>query len=59
MKGDDFKDMMKKEAKDLSKDSKFQENDGAMNSYSPDMFYEKPEETTSSDSAESGKGGKS
>ena len=59
MKGDDFKDMMAKEAKDLSKDSKFQANEGAMNSYSPDMFYEKPEETTGSDSADSGNSGNS
>ncbi|MBQ7504362.1 MAG: hypothetical protein IJT79_03490 [Ruminococcus sp.] len=51
MKGDDFKDMMKKEAKDLSKDSKFQQNDGAVNSYNPDMFYEKPEETSSTGSS--------
>lgn len=51
MKGDDYKDMMKKEAKNLSKDKKFQQNDGAINSYNPDMFYEKPEETTSSDGA--------
>ena len=54
MKGDDFKDMMSKEAKDLSKDKKFQEDEGAMNSYSPDMFYEKPEETSSTGSAAGG-----
>ena len=51
MKGDDFKDMMKKEAKDLSKDKKFQENEGAINSYNPDMFYEKPEESSSTGSS--------
>ena len=49
MKGEDFKDMMSKQAKNLSKDKKYQKNDGAINSYNPDMFYEKPEETTSSD----------
>ena len=46
MKGDDFKDLMSKEAKALSKDKKFEQNDGAIDRYDPDMFFEKPEETT-------------
>ena len=48
MKSDDFKDLLEKEAKALDKDKKFEQNDGAINSYSPDMFFEKPEETSSS-----------
>ncbi len=51
MKGDDFRKIMSTEAKALDKDKKFEQNDGAIDRYNPDMFYEKPEETsTSSDS---------
>ena len=55
LKGDDFKDMMKEQAKALDKDEKFEQNDGAINRYKPDMFFEKPEETTAAaDSNDSG-----
>lgn len=49
MKGEDFKDLMAKQAKNLDKDKKFEQNDGAIDSYDPNMFFEKPEDTTSSD----------
>ena len=47
MKGDDFKDLMAKEAKALDKDKKFEQNDSAIDSYDPNMFFEKPEEEAS------------
>lgn len=56
MKSDDFKKLLKDEAKNLSKDDKFSENEGYINQYSPDMFYEKPEETTTTAGDDSGSG---
>ncbi len=56
MKSDDFKKLLKKEAKDLSKDKKFSENEGYINKYSPDTFFEKPEETTTTAGNDSGSG---
>ena len=47
MKGDDFKDLLKDTADSLKKDKKFSKNDGATGAYDPNMFYEKPEPTTS------------
>lgn len=50
MKSDDFKKVLKDEAKKLSKDKKFSENESYIDKYKPDMFYEKPEETSESSS---------
>ena len=52
MKSDDFRDIVSKEAKALDKDDKFEKNEGAINGYKPEMFYEKPDKTTSDDDSD-------
>lgn len=48
MKSDDYKKEMAAQAKALDKDKKFKQNTSVIDSYKPDMFYEKPEETSES-----------
>ncbi len=53
MKGDDLKDLLEKTGKDLKKSDALTINEGAINKYQPDMFYEKPQETTAAAAADS------
>ena len=53
MKSDDFKDFLKDSADGLAKDNKYQKNEGATGAYASDMFFEKPEPTTSAESDDS------
>ena len=53
MKSDDYKDYLKKEAKKIKDDKKFDRNDGAINGYQPDMFFKKSDESSSSSGSDS------
>lgn len=46
MKSEDLKELIEKTGKDLKKSDALTINEGAINKYQPEMFYEKPEETT-------------
>jgi hypothetical protein len=46
MKNEDLKKLLEKTGKDLKKSDALQINEGAINKYQPEMFYEEPEETT-------------
>lgn len=46
MKGDDLTDLLKKTGKDLKKKDALTVNQGVIDKYPADLFYEKPEETT-------------
>ena len=46
MKSEDLKELLTKTGKDLKKSKSLTVNEGAINKYQPEMFYEKPQETT-------------
>ncbi len=46
MKNEDLTDLLEKTAKELKKSKALTKNDGALNKYDASMFYEKPEEST-------------